>query len=284
MDDAELDALCEGLFAFVCERRVGEFVDGAELMAGLDAAATEPRLARLIARFVAPSRARLLDRARAGDVKLGAWLPAPVHEALAALLGRPAPIPRALIDELVASDEVRDSVRVLLHETFTGVVSKGFAPAGRGIRGMFSVLGDELQRQLSARVRDFVDGGVQILQKRVAQKLASDETARQLGRRRRRAFLDGAARPESFVVGLLDRVAWAVSDAAAPSVIAHNLARAELRAALEAEIAAALAELSTQTIGELLDELGLRELVHTAVRTRGPSLAREFLASPHFSR
>jgi hypothetical protein len=50
------------------------------------------------------------------------------------------------------------------------------------------------------------------------------------------------------------------------------------------EIAAAVAELSKQTIGELLDELGLRALVKEASRAHLLPLARDFMASQHFHR
>jgi hypothetical protein len=68
-----------------------------------------------------------------------------------------------------------------------------------------------------------------------------------------------------------------------PSVVAHNLARAEVRAALREELAAAVAELTQQTVGELLDELGLRALAREAMRAQGLPLARAFVASPAFA-
>ena len=44
-----------------------------------------------------------------------------------------------------------------------------------------------------------------------------------------------------------------------------------------------VAELSAQTIGELLDELGLRAAAGEAVRAHGLPLARAFVGSPEFS-
>src|SRR5438128_640980 len=111
MNVAQLAALTDAAFEFVCTRRVGELVDGDRVLAALDAAATEPRVAGLIARFAAPARERLLARARASSRLLGAWLPDAARTGLAELLGAPAPIPRAIIDEVVASEQVRDDVR-----------------------------------------------------------------------------------------------------------------------------------------------------------------------------
>ena len=291
MDDDALIRLLDAAFDFACRRRVDEFVDVEWLLAAVDAAATAPRLTRLAERFVAPARARLFARARASTLPLGVWLPDPVRDALAALLGAPAPIPRALVDKVVADEHVRESARAMLQETMSSFIHKAFSvtPGGRGLRGMiglgaraagglFGGLGDELQRQLEERVRDFVDGGVALVQERVAQKLVSDDTARLLGRRRRRVFLDLLKRPESEAARLGDRVPWPMLDAMLPAIVTHNLARAEVRAAIADELTAALHELSTQPLGALLDELGLRDLARQGLHTRGLPLARAFLA------
>jgi hypothetical protein len=296
VDDAALTQFLDAAFAFACQRRVAEFVDVDRLLAAVDVAAEPSRVARLVARFGAPARARVLDRLRASSLPLGVWLPDPVRDALAALLAKPAPIPRALVDKVVADEHVRDSARAMLQEALSSFIHKAFAvtPGGRGLRGMiglgaraagglFGGIGEEIQRQLEERVRDFVDGGVQLLQQRVAQKLTSEDTARLLGKRRRAAFLELGKQPESQLARFTRRVPWDVLEAMVPAVIAHNLARAELRTALREEVAAVVSELSAQTIGELLDELGLRAAAAEAVRAHGLPLARAFLASPEFS-
>jgi hypothetical protein len=296
VDDAALTQLLDAAFAFACQRRVGEFVDVDRLLDALDVAAEPSRVGRLLARFVAPVRARVLDRLRASSLPLGVWLPDPVRDALAVLLAQPAPIPRALVDKVVADEHVRDSARAMLQEALSSFIHKAFSvtPGGRGLRGMIGLgaraaggllggFGDEMQRQLEERVRDFVDGGVQLMQQRVAQKLTSEDTARLLGKRRRAAFLELLKEPESQLARFARRVPWEVLDAMLPSVVAHNLGRAELRAALREELAAVVAALAAQTVGELLDELGLRALAADAVRAHGLPLARAFLASSEFS-
>ncbi|HEY2745915.1 MAG TPA: hypothetical protein VGL86_14865 [Polyangia bacterium] len=292
MDDAALTAFLDAVFAFACTRRVSEFVDVDRLLAAADLAAEPSRVARFVARFVAPVRARALDRLRASTLPLGVWLPDPVRDALAVILAEPAPIPRALVDKVVADEHVRDSARAMLQEALSSFIHKAFSvtPGGRGLRGviglgaraaggLFGGLGSEVQRQLEERVRDFVDGGVGMMQKSVAQRLTSADTARLLGKRRRAIFLAVLAEPESQVARFVKKTPWAALDAMLPALIAHNLARAEVRAALREELAAAVAELATQTIGELLDELGLRAAAAEAVRAHGLPLARAFLQS-----
>ncbi|HWE27717.1 MAG TPA: hypothetical protein VHB97_06925 [Polyangia bacterium] len=296
MDDAALTKFLDAAFAFACQRRVGEFVDIERLLAAVDVAAEPSRVARLVARFAAPMRARVLERLRASSLPIGVWLPDPVREAIAALLAEPAPIPRALVDSVVADEHVRDSARAMLQEALSSFIHKAFSvtPGGRGLRGviglgaraaggLFGGIGDEIQRQLEERVRDFVDGGVGMMQKSVAQRLTSAETARLLGKRRRAMFLALLAQPESQLARFVGKTPWDALEAMIPAVIAHNLPRAELRAALREEIAAVVTELSATTIGELLDELGLRAQATEALRAHGLPLARAFLASPEFS-
>jgi len=297
VDDAAITALLDAAFAFGCTRRVSEFVDVDRLLAAIDSAAAPSRVARLVSRFVAPGRVRVLDRLRASTLPLGVWLPDPVRDAMAAMLGHPAPIPRALVDKVVADEHVRDSARAMLQEALSSFIHKAFSvtPGGRGLRGviglgaraaggLFGGIGEEIQRQLEERVRDFVDGGVAMLQKRVAQQLTSADTARLLGKRRRAMFLELLGQPESLLPKLVKKTPWDALDAMVPALVAHNLARAELRAAVREELAAVVAELSTQTIGELVDELGLRAALAESVRAHGVPLVREFMKSAEFER
>jgi len=297
VDDAAITALLDAAFAFGCTRRVSEFVDVDRLLAAIDSAAAPSRVARLVSRFVAPGRVRVLDRLRASTLPLGVWLPDPVRDAMAAMLGHPAPIPRALVDKVVADEHVRDSARAMLQEALSSFIHKAFSvtPGGRGLRGviglgaraaggLFGGIGEEIQRQLEERVRDFVDGGVAMLQKRVAQQLTSADTARLLGKRRRAMFLELLGQPESLLPKLVKKTPWDALDAMVPALVAHNLARAELRAAVREELAAVVSELSTQTIGELVDELGLRAALAESVRAHGVLLVREFMKSAEFER
>lgn len=301
MDDAALDALCDAAFDFLMGRHVGELIDADQIVQAVHAAGAPDKLSGVLVRFVAPARQRLLERALKSTLKLAVWVPEPTREVLATALGQPVRIPKKVIDELVASERTRDAVRSMLQEAITSVVDKAFSAApgnaGKGLRGMigfgaraagaagramFGGLGDELQRQLEERMRDFVDIGVGLVLKRLAQRLASEETAQQLGKRRRAVFLDAMERTESETARLLARVTWPMLDALTPMLVAHNLARAEVREALAAEVQAALDEGGRQTLGELLDTLGLREHARTVMRTRGAPLLRAFLQSAEY--
>jgi hypothetical protein len=302
MTDEALLALVETAFAFLCERKMGELVDLPELLRAVDATvADEGRIARVLARLVAPGRARLLERARASETRLGAWLPDDVRASLAELLGRPAPIPRRVIDEAVASEQVREAVRAMLQETLTNFLDRAFAvaPGGAGLRGMLGWgaraagaagrgllggLGGELQRQLEERVRDFIDGAVAMVQTRIADRLASDDTAALLGRRRRQAFEALLGLTEGEAAARIERLPLPLLDALAPRTLTHNLRRREVREAVRAELHATFAELSHRTLGAILDELGLRDRAAAALRMHALPLGRAFLASPEYQR
>src|SRR5262245_58509802 len=134
MENPLLGALLDAAFHFVCTRRVGELIDAEHVLVMLDHAATATRNERWLARLFAPARERLLARASASSEKLGTWLPESAKAALSDLLGQPAPIPREIIDQVLASERVREDVRAMLKETLESFIAKAFAvaPGGRG--------------------------------------------------------------------------------------------------------------------------------------------------------
>ncbi len=289
MDD--LEKLIDGAFDFLCERRVDELVDVERVLAALDAVSAPPRVASLIERLVAPARQRFFDRLKVSDLVLEAWLPETVKDALTQLLGTPVRIPRPLIDRAVADERVRDQVRQTMHDALSSAVKKGFevAPGGRGLKGIVGLAGAAgrglfggLAQDLEDRLRTMVDLGVTAMQQRVAQTLASDDTARTLGQRRQRAFLQLLATPERDAEKILAQGPHAILDALVAPVAAHNLARQPFRDVLQEEIGLALRELSQQPIGQWLDELGLRALMKDAALQHALPLLRAFVQSPHF--
>lgn len=282
-------------FDAFCERRAKDLVTPDEVLALFDAVLTEERIGRFVTRFVAPSRTRILGAARASDLLLAVWLPTAARDEIAELLGEPAPLPAKLVDEAIASERVRDEVRAMLHDTLTSFVSRavggggdakdasgslrgalgrgalGFAAAGKNL---FGGIGAELQRQLQDKVRDFVGGSVAALQTRSADRLKSPETGASLGKRRREAFVRALDEKESEIVGYAEKTPFDRIDRLVPSILAHNVARAPVRDVVRAEIEAALEELSKQTLGELLDELGIRAMLRAStIRHAGPIVA-----------
>jgi hypothetical protein len=291
VDRAAADELIDLAFEFLCQRRVGELAAADRVVAAIDAATQPMRTARFLQRFVGPARTRLFERAKKSTLKLQVWMPEPMRDMIAAELAKPAPLPRRLVDELVASERVREGVRAMVQETVNSVFERVLqaTPGGSG-RGLFGVIG------VGARVagaagrglfggiaNEVIDSGVAVVQKRIVERLTSDDTARQLGARRRALFLKLLETDEPRAGKFLQRAPWVLLDGLAPVLIGHNLSRPEVREAVRVEVDAVLAELSTQTIGELLEEMGLRDLLRAGAREHLSPLLVAFAATPAFA-
>jgi hypothetical protein len=287
--DADLLALLDDSFERLCAQPVGAFLDPEGALATLDLLGDPERVAGFNERVMVPLRDRLLDRAAKSDVKLRDWLPDEAAARIVERAGRPRPLPPKMVDELVASERVRDGVKATLTESLTSFVQKasaggGAAAVGGGmLRGALSFgakaagkmlggVGEEIQRQLMDRVGDFVDGAMSNVQQRIAERLKSEETSRALGKRWGAGVAKALEGTEANGAKRLRRVAWAEIDAMAPAVVAHNAQRAALRAALAEELVAVGADLAGETVGSLLDAAGLREMAHAQWRRLGSAM------------
>ena len=288
--DADLLSLLDDSFERLCAQPVGAFIDPEAALAALDHLGDPERVAHWNERLWVPLRDRLIDRAAKSDVKLRDWLPEEAAARIVERAGRPRPLPPKMVDELVASDRVRDGVKATLTEALTSFVQKagsgGGAAAAVGggmLRGALSFgakaagkmlggVGEEIQRQLMDRVGDFVDGAMSNVQQRIAERLKSEETSKALGKRWGAGVAKALEGTEANGAKRLRRVAWAEIDAMAPAVVAHNAQRAALRATLAEELVAVGADLSGETVGSLLDAAGLRDMAHAQWRRVGAAM------------
>jgi len=299
--DDEIVQLLDHTFAALCAQPVSLFLDGDAVLGALDAATAPEALGWAQQTLFVPTRVRLLALAAQSDIPLGAWLPADVSAALSARMAGPVHLPKKLIDEVVASDKVRDATRQMLSDALTTFVQRaakslsadkpgGAAGAsGGGLRGALgwgakaagSVLGgltEGLQQQLLDRAREQVDGLVGNVQQRITERLSSDDTAKALGQRRAKFVARLLAMPEREAVKGAGRVAWAEVDAVVPQVVAHNVGRAALRDAVRAEVEAAKVALADETVGSFLDRLGLRVASRALFVRVGVPMVRTLLA------
>ncbi|CAM4125483.1 hypothetical protein [Corallococcus exiguus] len=297
LDDSSLLELLDLTFDALCASRVSDWVDPDRVLAAVDLALTPERVKGWHARLVAPVRTRLLTRAAKSRIKLEAWLPAEASASLSALLGQPVHLPRKAIDEMVASEQVRETVRTTLQETLSALVSKVLAGAPvAGVSGLRDALSWGARAAASAgkgilgglggslqdRVREVIDGSMALVQRRIAERLASEETARALGARRQKVFLSTLEKTEAEAAQVLSRFPHEHLDSLVPQVIAHNLARPEVREGLKAELHAVLEDLSRHTVGELLDQAGLRDATRQWLHAHGLPFARTLAHSAPF--
>jgi hypothetical protein len=277
--DAQILALLDAIYEHARTMRVSEFVDADLVMSLIDRVAEPSRLAKVMARF-APGRARVIAWLGKSERLLETWLPEKVRTTLADFLGRPMKLPKPVIDELVLSERVRDAVRTAIQESVSSITQRAFraAPGGKRLQGVLG-LAAGAGRLLGGIGDDLVDGGVALAQSRLAQRLATEETAVAMGVRSRAVFLELMSRKDSELGRVLAAAPWELIEGLVPLLVEHNLARPEVRELVRGEIAAALADLSTQTIGELLDELGLGDLLRETLRVCGLPFVRSLVDS-----
>lgn len=300
--DEQLRELSYQAFDFLCQRRVSEFLSTEQIMEVVEEGCKPERVQHFRERFVAPRRRRIIELAKNSQIKLAAWLPESARDEIAAMLGQPAPLPKRWVEDAVASERVREEVKAMLHDTLTGFITKATAGLGEATppavggaigrftknfaaasKGLLGGLGETIQKQLQERVRDFVDGSVAAIQRRIADKLTSEETSALLGKRRRETFLKALTWEESKVGRWMEKQPRERIEAMIPVIVQHNAARTELRDTVRGEVTEVLAELEKQTIGELLDELGLRTWARDGSAKAGVSLLRDFFATEGFA-
>jgi hypothetical protein len=296
LDDAAIAGFLDAAFDFVCTRPLSDLMDPEKILPALDEALKPERVKDFQTRVGRPVRERLLERADKSALTMRAWLPKDVADRLDEQLGHPAKVPQTIIDDVVASEKVRDAVRAMLSEALTNFVAKatgGDTAAGQGIRGalgfakaagkgLLGGLGEEIQKRMQERVKDFVDASVASVQRRIAERLSSDETAKALGKRRQEAFRKFLDTPEPKAAKAIRGSDPDAIDREVPHVVAHNLAREEVRTALREELTLVVAELSKESIGVHLERAGIQEHARAAVRAHGVALGRAFVSTPAF--
>ncbi len=296
-DDARLRSLLDASFDALCAHAVRDFVDPDAALDALDAVALPARVRYWNERLWIPLRTRVLTRMGTSSATVGDALPDAMRARMLARAGGPAPLPRKVVDELIGSDKVREAVRATLFETLSSFVQKaastltekgGAAAPSGGLRGalgfgakmagsMLGGLGEGIQTQLQDRVKDFVDGAVATAQQRLSERLRSDETAKALGKRRAK-FVDGVFRSaESDAAKRAATAPWKDIDEDTPEVLAHNLARPDVRAALRDEVGAIRDALGDDTVGDVLDAMGLRDHLRARWVTLGTPIAKALL-------
>jgi len=292
LDDSALTAFLDLTFDHLCARKLSDLVDADRILQALDGSAKSDGITKWQSKVIRPLRDRLIARAEKSAIKLGAWLPKEAADAIYMAIGTPMPLPPKLVDELVASEDVRDEVREMLSESLSNFIKKGFgAPAGirdalgRGARafgGLFGGIGDEVQKQMQERVRDFVDGSVASLQERIVKKLKSEAAAKSFAKRRQKGFKKALERTEAEAVEATRFIPHDAIDMLVPIVLRHNVAREELRRVLREEIALVLEELGKSTLGEFLDDFGQRDLARASLHAHGLPIARELVKTKEF--
>ena len=296
LSEAEAGVLVGIVYDFAIEQRVDRFVEPARVVAWIQHWAGQKLVSRVLEAHVAKALEREQARAAARGDAVRAWLTPAAEQALLALAERPVVLERSFLKKLVEQDAVRHLIRSITSEVIRGFVqslkSGGgvLGSMGRGAFGMaqsmgkaiFGSVGREVEAQLSRAGDAFVKGSLSMLLERLIEVLSDPAMADELGTMRRDAAAgimglstaelvrEAAAQPVAELLGLV------------PGLLAHNLARPEVQAALLDEATAALALEGARTLRELVEDMAPGALAFfraEAVRLAAP-LCRELAATP----
>ncbi|MBL8603388.1 MAG: hypothetical protein JNK72_15795 [Myxococcales bacterium] len=293
LTDEALALVLREAFAAVCETPIEALVVLDDLMLALDTLAAPERVSRWNDRVWNPLRNRLVERASVSEVRLGDWAPEGVIAWSRKRAAAPLHLPRRHVEAAVGSEKMREATRQMVVDALTSFVQKATSVVGerapsQGGGGLFgalrqgaktagSVLGgltEGFQQQLLERVRDQADGLVAMIQQKIVERVTSDETAKQLGKRRAALFEKLIETTEKQAVVNVLKAPWSDIDQATPLVLAHNLARAPLRAVIREETLAVLKALEGETVGSLLRDAGLDALAEAHWVRLGMPVAR----------
>lgn len=290
LGDAEAaGALVGAGFDFALAQPVRTYVDPERLLGHLDRALDERVVEAYLRDHVRPFFDREAERAVARDDRVGDWLTAEAQAELRALAAKPVEFDRRFLEGLVKQDSVRHMLRSVIEETLDRFVqsfkqtmsslSGGRLGMGKGLLGGIT---GQIEQQLQRAVGSFVGGSMNLMLERLVAILSSPETARQLGRSKLQAYDAAVKTPtrkvaKSALKAPLDDLLETV-----PGLIAHNLARPEVRVGIVAEVEAFLAIEGERPVGDLLaDEDAVAALRGEVVEVAGPLLSA-FAEDPGF--
>lgn len=255
-----VDRFVDLLIEDVLDRPVGELVDPAwlarQLAATARAAVDDPQVEGWL-------RARVQDlrvRVPAGPPAV----PAAIVDPLRDVLRRPYLPDRALVGRLLDHDTARLLLKQLFQDTLVGFAQKvrPALPAGRGPlpfgrlgrlgENVLGGLSQELEAQLEARAREFMDAGVQRLVEKLGDELCDPRLVREMGEWRAHGLEVALTTELAVFAGEVEKLdPDALVDAGA-AVVRAFARREELPGELEAVLRAAMEAAEGRSLRSLL--------------------------------
>lgn len=297
-DASALGALTDLLLDAALARPVVEAIDEARVVRLTVAVVEAERVERALATLVRPAyeRQRVLVEKRGDRVK--DWLPEGGADLLDGVLAE-ARLPRgAWARSLVDAHDVRELLAPVLQETLLSFARKlplvGGAAGGaaedggasqaaqkllglaRGLaqnageraqkiadlgRGVLGGLGGEMEKRVASAAREYSQGAFEPLRAAFEARLASEEGRAILARMRTRAVREILEAPAADIAADADALPREAVDRLVARAIAFGARRPELEEMLRAEVRAFAEAHAGETVGQVLDAWGLRELV-----------------------
>ena len=271
-DEDQASELVGVWFDHAIDQPVSRYVDAERLLAQIERALAEPRIERWARLHLKPSLERGHERAKASGDTVGDWLTAEAQAELRAIAAQPVELDRVFLERLVRQGSVKHMLKSVVEETlnrFIETLRPGGSGGGVGGRvarsafgfakqvaggGILGAIGGQVEQQISRAARVFIDGSMTVMLERLVAILSSPETAHQLGRSKLSAYEELVKTP---IAKLTKRALKLDVDdllEVLPDLVAHNLARPEVREGFLAEVAAALEVEGARTVREILGD------------------------------
>ena len=274
---------------------VQQLVDPDDLLRLLDACLAQQASSTVIERHLKPFCTRERARGMQSGERLGQALSEESAEELIRILGRPFPLNARIVNDMVEQGAVRSLLGRVLQEAIVGFVSgskkvPGLSSAAGlmgklGRRASKSILGDVgrgINRQLERHVDEFVDQSMARLTGKLAELIMSDSSLK----------LQAKMRTDMMQKALKTRVSFYYDEAAklpaddvwalVPPILAHNLARPEIRELVVAEVRRYLELEGARSVREVLQELGNLQQIQQLANEAVLDAARQVVASEAF--
>jgi hypothetical protein len=272
-DPESAGALVGILFDFAIDQPVARYVEPEKVLGHVERALQPAFVERWVRDHLRPWLDRERTRAHArGDV-VKDWLTPEAIAELRSFAARPVKLNKAFLEGLVKQDAVRHMLRGIVEETLdrfvtmmkpggsggglVGAMGRGaFGIAGSLGKGVLGGISGQIESQLRGAIGGFLDSSMSFLLDRVVALASSPDTAARLGRMNLTGF-DEALKVKTGRVA--DGVHQAPLDdllGTLPELLAHNIARPELRDGLLDEVRAWLEVEGARTVRQILDEAG----------------------------
>lgn len=289
LNDAESAGSFVGsVFDYAVAQPVDRFADPSRALAHVERALTERIVSTAIETVARGFVERERERAKERGDKWGDWLPDDAKEQLTELAGQPVVIDERVLLAAIEQPAVRAGVRAMVKDTLDAFVKSvtkgGLIGPSRRKKGLFSGLGDQLQKQLGRGVSRFIDTSLNVILKRVIVRLGQPSTQEQLGRLVQSTFVRELDAPTRRFWGVatslpIDEVLDLV-----PEIVTHNLKREPLQRIIQDEVDRAIEDIGKSSVAELLgDEDDLASLRTDVIELITP-LVQEFAVEGHFDR
>lgn len=298
-NQTKTEALVGLAFDFVVAQPVSTFIEPAQVLAHVDRALEESLTETALRQHVRPFLDRELARARSRDDRVGDWLTAEALAELRSLAARPVHLKRSFLEGLVKQEAVAHLVRSVVEETLDrflqtlkpggsgggvlGAMGRGAVGLASGFgKGILGGLGAQMEAQLKSAASAFIASSMNVVMDRVVTILASPETGARLGRMNMAGF-DEAMKQKTHKV-LAQALKLPIDDLldVVPGLLAHNLARPEIRAGILEELEAFLAIEGARTLREILEASKGLDAWRAEVIVRAVPLVHKFAVTEEF--